>query len=216
MANLFAKAKAAAEQPETKKGKKENIVTVEDVEVGKAIVEFCKAAADVKQAEADKKLASGIAEPHCLKLYIQAFAATGRKPETTKYRDPESGKQVTLILQDRSGTAQTSTEQIETLKTLLGEKKAASLLQEDTVFSFNNSLLEKDGVADAIQAAVDKMVKDKILTSAERDQIIKATPRTIIRKGVLEDLADIANKDPDTMEAVIEALGSNTTHYIKP
>ena len=216
MPNLFQKAaaKAGATASDTKGKKKQNIFPVEDPEVAQAIDDFVHAHDEMKRAEADKEVASGVAKPFCRAEFLKQFAEAGRKPETIKFRTPE-GNTVTFVVQDRGERYSVSEEQMETIKTLIGRKKTKQIIVEDMTFSFNNVVLSKAGVMNALGDKITELVAEEVLTEDEAANLLVATERTTVRKGVLDDLADLCGNDTDTMEALMDALGSHQSHYIK-
>jgi len=213
--NPFAAAVAKSSTPKPTNGKKvQNIVQVEDEEVATAIDEFVEASDREKQAKADKEIAKGVAAPFCRGEFVRQFAEAGRKPNTIKFRTP-TGNTVTLVIQDRGERYNVSDEQYETIKAIIGEEGLKQILLSDMTFSFNNDILNKDGVMDALGAKIGELVQDGVITETEAGSLLEATPRTTIRKGTLDDLSKLCNGDPDQMEALLDALGSHCSSYIK-
>lgn len=208
-----AKAGSAPAKASTKKEK--NIFIVEDPEVAKAIDDFCEAADKVKSFEADKEVAKGSAEPFCRTEFIKQFASDGRQPETIKFRTPK-GNTVTFVVQDRGERYEVSEEQMSTIKALIGEEKTEALLLRDMTFSFDNNILNKEGVMDKLGEKIAQLVAEKVLTEDEAAALLVAKSRTTVKKGTVEDLARICGSDCDTMEALLSALGSHASSYIKP
>ncbi len=216
-ANPFAAAKTTPAK-ESKKKKNENIVTLPKGEVSEALDEFVAASAKEKEAKADKKVASGVVLPDVLTRFLEDFASTGEMPDTTKFRS-HSGKQVTLIVQDRGELYSLSEEQQEGLVQLIGEKKANQMILTTTTFKFNSGLIAKDGVMDVLghhlTEAIKELVENGKITDEEAADLLEADELTTIRKGSLKKLAALCDEDSDTMENVLDVLGSQTTSYIK-
>jgi hypothetical protein len=214
--NPFAAAAAkAAAAPQGPKGKKEsNIVIVTEPDVATAMDEFVEADGREKQAKADKEVAKSVASPFCIQEFIKQFSAAGRKPETLKFRTQE-GNGVTLVVQDRGERYKVSPEQHETLRALLGDEAVENIVVETTTFSFNNEVLAKPGVMDAFAATVTKLVEAGVLTSSEAENVLTAEQLITIRKGALDDLARLCDKDSEKMATVLDALGSHCSAYIK-
>jgi hypothetical protein len=215
--NPFAAAAAKSAKPAAPNGKKKNdYILVEDAEVATAIDDFVAAHESEKQAKADKEVAAGVAEPHCRTEFLRMFAEAGRQPESSpKFRTP-AGNTVTFVVQDRGERYEVSEEQLQTLSTLLGEEKTEQVLLRGTTFSFNNDILNKPGVMEALGAKIGSLVSEGVLTEHEATALLEAKPRTTIRKGTLADLAKLCGNNPDQMEAVLSALGSHCSSYIKP
>jgi hypothetical protein len=232
-ANAFAAAAAKASSPAASgKKKDQNIVLLdaeENPDVIVAIDDFVEADAREKQAKSDKELHKGIAKPHCLETFLAAFAAKGKQPSTTKFRtptvidpeDPEGkkvlsgGNTVTFVVQDRGELYKASPEQVETLTALLGEDKTAEIITEVTTFAFDPDILEKPGVMDKLGHAISELVTSGTISEADGGNLLVANSRTSVRKGVVEDLAQLCDKDADLMGQVLAALGSHSTQFIK-
>lgn len=215
MANPFGAAAAkAASAPKAKAKKTEDIFTVTDPNIVKAIEAFVKASAEVKKYESDKEVCKGQAEPFCRGEFIKTFAEEGRQPETIKFRTP-GGSQVTFVVQDRGEKYTVSDEQLSTITAIIGEEKAGKVVLRDLTFEFNNEVLNKDGVMDALGKKIEEMVKAKVLTPKEAEDLLVAKPRTTVKKGTLEDLARLCDNDVDKMEGLMAALGSHVVSYMK-
>ena len=212
--NPFAAAAKKADAPIEPGKKKQNIFKVQEPEVNSAIAEFIEASGAEKQAKADKEMAAATVKPFCRREWLSQFAVTGRKPDTLKFRTDDD-EMVTFIVQDRGERYGVSDGQMETLKALLGPKKLKGIVVDEMVFKFNNEILNKPGVMNALGAKIAQLVKDDSLSEAEAADLLVAEPRTTVLKGSLDSLSDLCGGDVDKMEAVMEALGSHVSHYIK-
>jgi hypothetical protein len=232
MPNAFTKAASKAKAPTGGGGtKKDQNIIVLDAEqhpdVVAAIDEFVEADAREKQAKSDKGVAKGTATPHCVTQFLNDFARTGKKPSTIKFRTPivetkvegetvrTGGNTVTLVIQDRGELYKASPEQVETIAAIVGEDKVEAIVKEDTTFSFDNDILEKPGVMDKLGHAIAELVTSGTISETDGENILVATPRTTIRKGVVDDLAQLCGKDPILMEQLLAAVGSHSSQFIK-
>jgi len=216
MGNAFTAAAAKAPAGAASKSKKsQNIVEVRDDEVGAAIDELVAAHGRIKAAETDKSIASSTALPHCLEKFLADFAAAQRKPSTMKFRS-EKGNTVTLVVQDRGERYDVSEEQHATILAILGKKKTEDIILRDMTFSFNNAILNKPGVMDALGEKIGELVASGILTGDEAGSLLEANHRMTVRKGVVDDLGKLCDNDPDQMKTLLEALGSHSSAYVKP
>lgn len=213
--NPFAAAAAKSGGTVTKATKKKgDVVVVEDEAVATSINEFVAADAKVKQAKADQEVAKGVVTPFCREEFLRRFASDGRIPETLKFRTKD-GNQVTFVVQDRGELYGASDEQVQLLTGLLGEERAEKVILRDMTFEFNNEILNKPGVMEALGAAISAMAESGTITQTEAGNLLVAKSRTTVRKGTLEDLARLCNSDPDVMAQLMEGLGSHTVAYIK-
>lgn len=214
MANAFAKAAAKAAVPQPKGKEDATIFTPTDDTILTSVDEFIDAKERAKKAESDQLVAQNEVMPWARKEYYKLFSKKGVTPEKMSILG-KSGKMVKLIFQDRSGKYDISPETLETLKTLLGVEKAEALVEETTDYSFDNAILYKDGVMDALGEAINGLVEKGLITAAESENILKAKPRRVVKKGVLDRLPDLCDNDSEQMQSVAEALGSNIVNYIQ-
>lgn len=217
--NPFQAAAARAGGPKPAAAKKQrDIVPIEDEAISTAIIEFCEADSREKQAKADKEIAKGTALPFCRDHFLRQFAEDGRQPETMKFRAVKEGEgngsTVSLIFQDRGQQYPVSAEQLETLRAMLGDK-LDKIIVNDTTFEFDNDILNKPGVTEAVGGKLASLVADGVLTDAECGRLLVATPRTTVRKGVLADLARLCDNDPDKMTNLLGALGSHISCFFR-
>ncbi len=216
MANPFEAAAAKASKPGSKKKKKnDNIMVVRDSDVVEAINRFVQAHAAMKQAESEKEVASAEVTPYCRAEWLRQCAELGRPPESSPKFSTPDGSTVTFIAQDRGGRYEVSQEQMDTFIALLGEKKAKQIVEQQTIFKFNSDVLAKDGVMAALGAKISELVEEGVLTSEEAGELLEAEAKSTVRKGTLADLAKLCDSDPDQMDAVLGALGSHASNYIK-
>lgn len=210
MANRFAKAASTATVA-PKKGDGE-IIIPSDPAIRKAIDDFVIAKEAIKTGESDKQVAGGVALPWIKREYLKVFATNGFKPDKFKVKGDQ--EEVLLLSQERSQYNITD-EQLETLKAILGEKKAEQILVESTDFAFDSTILNKEGVIDILSAAIDRAVTEGKLTNEEGDKLLVSKPRRTIKVGTVDRLPIICDNDVDVMEQVADALGSTLTMYLR-
>lgn len=211
--NRFAKAAATTTVAAGKKKDERELIVPPDPTVRKAIDDFVAAKQKMKDGESEKKVADAVASPYYRKEFIGRFAAAGVQPEKLFFKGEQ--QEVQLISQDRGGVTDVSDEQLQTLKTLLGEKKAEGLIEEFTQFSLDEDILNLPGVADILSGAIDQLVSKKVLSQEQADKLLVPKARRIVKKGTVDRLAQICDSDAELMGAVTDALGSNFTIYIK-
>lgn len=201
--NVFDKAKP---KPQNKKSTKkdDNIIIVDNDEVSDAIDDFIRSQAIAKEANADATVAKGVIEPYALENYVKMMYDKGSKPSTIKFKTPDredeegnvtdGGNIVSHIIQDR-GPKVINEDQEASLRAIMGDNIDNYISEEDT-YSFNTDILYKDGVADAIGAAISrslkKLVKDGIVTQDEADSVISVESTRVLSKGLVDDLLKVA------------------------
>lgn len=211
--NIFAKASAAAKvEP---KGKKDDAVvyTPDSDEIRQAIDDLMDAKSRAKEAEADEKAAQGICNPWCRQKWVTLFSESGTTPDNFKVKGVKTVGH--FIIQSRCGNYNVTDEQFDTLKTIVGNEVAETLVEEQTSYSINTDLLNKEGVANAISTALDTLVKKGILTAAELETLIVAKAKRVLTENTLDRLASLCNKDKNKMGLMLDALGSNVPSYVK-
>lgn len=209
----FNKAAAAAKIPASTTKSDDIVVTPEDEAVRKAVDAFEDAKKRAKQAKGDITTTKGVVEPFARDVWLKEFANTGKYPETFWVQGTKT--KVQHIVQDRSGVNDVTDESLALLKTLLGEQRAESIIEESTVYAINNAILNMPGVMEHLDAAIQDLETKGILTVAQRDALLEATPRRVVKEGSLQLLARLCDNDPERMAMVADALGSNMTTYIK-
>jgi len=211
MTNPFASAveNANKTEPGTKKKKGETII-VDDEAVASAIDDYQNSKAAEKEAKASKEAAASTITPMARSEFITRFAEDGQKPETMKFRGNKHTVQ--FIVQDRSGKYAVNAETEEMLRQLIGEK-ADSILEEQTTFSFDTSVLQKPGVMEKLGVAMQSLVEDETLTKEELSKLLVATPKTVVKEGILDRVGKLCDFDAELMENVLVTLGSNVTMY---
>ncbi len=212
MANLFSKAAAKAVVKEPSSSSNHQTFPATDKQVAAAIDALEKAKKDEKKAQGDKKTAKAVAEPWVRRLWFKIFCDSGRFPDTFIVKGTTS--ELMWIAQNRAGVNDVSNEQLELLKNLLGEKRAEQAISEFTEFSLSNEILNLDGVADALSKAIEK-IPNNILNAEQKEALLVGKARRILKDNIIDDLAQLTSNDPEQMEQVADALGSNLTMYLK-
>jgi len=213
MIDPFAAAQKTEQSTNGKNKTDKPVIDVDDTQVGQAIDQFISACSKLKVAEAEKKAAESIVRPSLRRKFLEIFAAATIRPRALKFRNPASGATVTLVAQDRG--SKLNDEQIAHLKSILGDR-VEEVVEHQRRFIFNNEVLSKPGVRDAVAEAIGELVKKGRLSAEDASNLLTVEETTVLRKGTLDKLAKLCESDPDRMEAVMDSVGSGLTTYVKP
>lgn len=223
MAGLFSKATAkAVREDKPSRAKKATTWVVGDPEkdqVAKAIHELVELSAQEKAIKAKKSMASKIVLKHANTNYIHDFCDLGVPPDTPMIVQNHDGEKVTYVVQDRTGQYAVKEEQREILEDVLGEDAVDDLLYEETKIGFDRSILALPGVTEAVEKALErtitKLVKDEVLTEEQADALVVADHKVSFKPGTLDRAALIAGRDTARLSALLDAMGSSVTRYIR-
>lgn len=219
--SLFATAAAKTETKPTK-AKKNTTWVVGDPEgdaVAKAVHQLVELTAQEKAIAAKKKMAATVVLKVAKTNHVADFCDLGVPPDTPMIVQNDDGEKVTFVVQDRSGQYAAKPEQIDALVQLLGKDAADELTFSETSIGFDRTILAIPGVSEAVekalQTAINKLVKTEKLTGDQAGELITAKVKTAFRPGTLTRAAEISGRDTTKLAAMLDALGSSCTRYIK-
>lgn len=211
-ANPFAKAAAnAATNDQGSKKKSVTIIEPEDPEIRQSIDEVVVATLAKNEADSRRDVAQEKVMPFALKVFIERYAQNGQLPGKLEFKG--NTQKAALVIQDRSGQYNLSAEQQDALRTVLGDD-AEGIINNFVEYKFNNDILNIPGVMEALGSAIEKLVSNKILTSVQKDSLLIATPRCVVKSGILTRLCEICDGDQELMQTVKDVLGSNIVSYL--
>jgi hypothetical protein len=231
MPGLFTKAteKAAEKKPAAKRAKGtawEVGQTTEGMAVCTAVEELVKLDAKKKELDAQMKVRKGVVHRFAAAQHIADFAENGLPPDTPMKVMTAKGETVTFVVQDRSGQYKVSAEQEGALADLLGEDAAQSLLYTETSIGFERSILAKEGVGEAVEAALESaiagLVEAGTLSEDQAGELIQASQKTSFKPGTMDRMAEICGQGATTSEEkenrmtqFADIAGSSCTRYVK-
>lgn len=209
--NPFAAAASKAKAPQSKSRK--DVYYIEPDEQLKVSVDsFVAAKQAMSEHDAKKKEATAKITPAAVEYYTKEYASKGTPPDKVVMKGVKH--EVDIIVQDRSGQYACSDEKLAALTELIGPT-AESLIAEETVYSFDTSILMKDGVIGIISEAIERTVQMGILTVEQKNQMLNATAKRVIKKGVLDRIGVLCNNDAVKMRKMVDILGTDITIYPK-
>ena len=156
---------------------------------------------------------------HAEDCYLRAYADRGVAPDSPMQLVNNDGEKVIYVVQERCAQSKVKDEQVEQLDLLLGEDAAKAILFENSVFKFNNTLLAKDGVMDAVGSALESafegLVESGCLTAAEASNVLEVDEFVAFKPGTTNRLADVCGRDTQKMKNLLDVMGSASARYVK-
>ena len=192
MANLFTKAKKAA--PATTKSAKDKKVRlqVSDPNFFSKVEKLEQLNDTLKSAKAQADMISDEIKDLAKSEWVDYYTKTGKNPESVMICQEVAGDtaQVMFIPTDKYITVTEA--RAEELRETYGEE----IVEEETTFSFDSTMIEKYG--EVLSMLIENCPD---ITDADKEKIIKATTKYSVAKGTIDKL----NQYGDVTE-VIEAV----------
>lgn len=211
--DLFAKAAGEAKvEAGTSKAKEAPRLIPDDIKVRQAIDKLIAAKKACKEAESKVKVAKGESEPWAREYFLKRLAETGVQPETFWVKGITEEAQ--FIAQDRSGVNDFSDQKFKMLKSVLGDKRAESMVVELTEFSLNSTILSKPGVPAALSQAI-MSIPNEVMSPEDKGKLLIGTARRLLKEGTVANLPRICDGDAEILKLVVDAIGSNLTTYLQ-
>jgi hypothetical protein len=190
--NLFAKAKKSAPKTTTKAADSKPRMTVEDPTFFDKIQKLQELNDIMKSTTAQADMISDEVRTISKDKWIELYEDKGRNPGSimVEAKNGNDTAQVMFIPQDKYITI--NEEKAEFLKEEYGD----NIVEEQTTFSFDSSMIEKYG--EVLSRLIEE--SDEI-TESDKEKIIKATTKYSVAKGTIDDLKKFG-KVADVMEVV--------------
>jgi hypothetical protein len=178
---IFDKAKQTNAGKTAKKNEKPSIV-ITGTEFDENLKKFANLKKEVDEKTAEMKSAQSVVKEACVDKYCELYTSTKSNPGSITVKS-ETGANVMFLPTDKYITVD------ETQAGALKETYGDAIVEEKTVFSFNNEMLEKyqEVLADMIENS-DKIAKD------DKDKLIVAATSYSVAKGSI-DKAITVGKD---------------------
>jgi hypothetical protein len=190
--NLFTKAKKSAPKTTTKVADSKPRMTVEDPTFFDKIQKLQELNDIMKSTTAQADMISDEVRTISKDKWIELYEDKGRNPGSimVEAKNGNDTAQVMFIPQDKYITI--NEEKAEFLKEEYGD----NIVEEQTTFSFDSSMIEKYG--EVLSRLIEE--SDEI-TESDKEKIIKATTKYSVAKGTIDDLKKFG-KVADVMEVV--------------
>lgn len=176
--NLFAKKKETAKKATNKKDDK-IVVVIGGEEFSEKISRFNKLKKEVANLSSELKGIEGDIKEEGVDKFIELYEKGKRNPGSFKLAS-DKGDKVLIMPQDRY--LKVDEERAEELKEEFGEE----LVDENTIFAFNEKLLDKyqENISELIMNA-------DFMTDEEKEELIVATTNFAIKKGAINEAMTI-------------------------
>ena len=204
MANLFSKAKKAAPVTKAAKDKKVRLQVTDPTFFSK--VEKLEQLNDtLKSAKAQADMISDEIKDLAKSEWVDYYSQTGKNPESVMIVQEVAGDtaQVMFIPTDKYITVTEA--RAEELRETYGEE----IVEEDTTFSFDSTMIEKYG--EVLSMLIENCAE---ISEADREKIIKATTKYSVAKGTIDKLNQYGDVT-EVMEAVKPVVALKNVEVIK-
>jgi predicted house-cleaning noncanonical NTP pyrophosphatase (MazG superfamily) len=205
MANLFAKAKKVA--PATTKSAKDKKIrlNVTDPNFFAKVEKLEQLNDTLKSAKAQADMISDEIKDLAKSEWVDYYSQTGKNPESVMIVQEVSGDvaQVMFIPTDKYITVTEA--RAEELRETYGEE----IVEEETTFSFDSTMIEKYG--EVLSMLIENCAD---ITDADKEKIIKATTKYSVAKGTIDKLNQYGDVQ-EVMEAVKPVVALKNVEVIK-
>ena len=205
MANLFAKAKKAAPAKTTAAKDKKVRLQVTDPTFFSKVEKLEQLNDTLKSAKAQADMISDEIKDMAKSEWVDYYSQTGKNPESVMIVQEVAGDtaQVMFIPTDKYITVTEA--RAEELRETYGEE----IVEEETTFSFDSTMIEKYG--EVLSMLIENCAD---ITDADKEKIIKATTKYSVAKGTIDKLNQYGDVT-EVMEAVKPVVALKNVEVIK-
>jgi predicted house-cleaning noncanonical NTP pyrophosphatase (MazG superfamily) len=205
MANLFAKAKKAAPAKTTSAKDKKVRLNVTDPNFFAKVEKLEQLNDTLKSAKAQADMISDEIKDLAKSEWVDYYSQTGKNPESVMIVQEVAGDtaQVMFIPTDKYITVTEA--RAEELRETYGEE----IVEEETTFSFDSTMIEKYG--EVLSMLIENCAD---ITDADKEKIIKATTKYSVAKGTIDKLNQYGDVT-EVMEAVKPVVALKNVEVIK-
>ena len=205
MANLFTKAKKAAPAKTTAAKDKKIRLQVTDPNFFSKVEKLEQLNDTLKSAKAQADMISDEIKDLAKSEWVDYYTKTGKNPESVMICQEVAGDtaQVMFIPTDKYITVTEA--RAEELRETYGEE----IVEEETTFSFDSTMIEKYG--EVLSMLIENCPD---ITDADKEKIIKATTKYSVAKGTIDKLNQYGDVT-EVMEAVKPVVALKNVEVIK-
>jgi hypothetical protein len=205
MANLFAKAKKSAPAKTTAAKDKKVRLNVTDPNFFAKVEKLEQLNDTLKSAKAQADMISDEIKDLAKSEWVDYYSQTGKNPESVMIVQEVAGDtaQVMFIPTDKYITVTEA--RAEELRETYGDE----IVEEETTFSFDSTMIEKYG--EVLSMLIENCAD---ITEADKEKIIKATTKYSVAKGTIDKLNQYGDVT-EVMEAVKPVVALKNVEVIK-
>jgi hypothetical protein len=205
MANLFNKAKKVAPVKKAAKDQKVRI-SVEDPTFFEKVQKLEALNDQMKSAKAKADMISDELRDLGKSKWADLYAETGKNPESVMIcQENETGDTAQFMFVPTDKYITINEERADELREVYGDE----IVEEETTFSFDSTMIEKYG---EILSALIENCDD--ISDKDKEKIIKATTKFSVAKGTIDNFAKYGEVE-EVMEAVRPVVAMKNVEVIK-
>lgn len=205
MANLFTKAKKAAPAKTTAAKDKKIRLQVTDPNFFSKVEKLEQLNDTLKSAKAQADMISDELKDLAKSEWTEYYQKTGKNPESVMIVQEVAGDTAQLMLVPSDKYITVTEARAEELRETYGEE----IVEEETTFSFDATMIEKYG---EVLSMLIENCED--ITDADKEKIIKATTKYSVAKGTIDKLNQYGDV-VEVMEAVKPVVSLKNVEVIK-
>ena len=205
MANLFAKAKKAAPAKTTAAKDKKVRLNVTDPTFFSKVEKLEQLNDTLKSAKAQADMISDEIKDLAKSEWVDYYSQTGKNPESVMIVQEVAGDTASVMFIPTDKYITVTEARAEELRETYGEE----IVEEETTFSFDSTMIEKYG--EVLSMLIENCPD---ITDADKEKIIKATTKYSVAKGTIDKLNQYGDVT-EVMEAVKPVVALKNVEVIK-
>ena len=205
MANLFAKAKKAAPAKTTAAKDKKVRLQVTDPTFFSKVEKLEQLNDTLKSAKAQADMISDEIKDMAKSEWVDYYSQTGKNPESVMIVQEVAGDTASVMFIPTDKYITVTEARAEELRETYGEE----IVEEETTFSFDSTMIEKYG--EVLSMLIENCAE---ISEADREKIIKATTKYSVPKGTIDKLNQYGDVT-EVMEAVKPVVALKNVEVIK-
>jgi len=206
MSNLFTKAKKTSTPKKTSEKDKKVRLVVEDSKFFSKVQTLEELQETMKSAKAKADLISDELKDIAKELWVDEYEKTKKNPESVMIvQENEKGDTASFMYVPSDKYISINEERAEELKEAYGDE----IVEEKTIFSFDNDMIERYG------EILSRLIEESDEISAkDKEKIIKATTSYTVAKGTIDSFAKYGDVS-EMIETVKPVVALKNVEVIK-
>lgn len=203
--NLFSKAKKAAPAKTTAAKDKKVRLQVTDPTFFSKVEKLEQLNDTLKSAKAQADMISDEIKDMAKSEWVDYYSQTGKNPESVMIVQEVAGDTASVMFIPTDKYITVTEARAEELRETYGEE----IVEEETTFSFDSTMIEKYG--EVLSMLIENCAD---ITDADKEKIIKATTKYSVAKGTIDKLNQYGDVT-EVMEAVKPVVALKNVEVIK-